>query len=199
MAVGRPRAFDRDEALDKALDVFWRQGYETSSIAELCHAMGINPPSLYAAFGNKESLFRQTLDRYVAKVSVDIQAALAQPTARKAVEALMMKKVECLTDPTRPSACMLVSGALGCAEATDCVREELTKFAEHTLRERFEKAHADGDLPKDSDPAALARYVAVVGHGLVIQAAAGATREQLLQVVEMTMKSFPEERVPASS
>ena len=191
MAVGRPRLFDRDEALDKALDVFWRQGYEATSIAELCHAMGVNPPSLYAAFGNKEALFRQALERYVEKVSVYIHEALAQPTARAAVEKLFLTKVDHLTDPTQPSACLLITGAFGCSEATSCVREELSKFAEHTLRERFERGIADGDLPKDTDPAALARYIATVGNGMVVQAAAGATREHLLQVVAMTMKTFP--------
>jgi AcrR family transcriptional regulator len=191
MAVGRPRAFDRETALDCALEVFWRQGYEGTSVAELTKAMGINPPSLYAAFGNKEDLFRQTLDRYVERVGVYVREALAEPTARAAVEKLLLTKVENLTDPDKPSACMLVSGALGCAEATECVREELSKLAEHTLRERFDKAIADGDLPKESDPVALARYIATVGHGLVVQAAAGASREDLMQVVEMTMRSFP--------
>jgi AcrR family transcriptional regulator len=191
MAVGRPRLFDREEALDKALEVFWRQGYESTSIAELCHAMGVNPPSLYATFGNKEALFRQTLDRYVENVSVYVRDAMAEPTARAAVEKLFLTKVDFLTDPSKPNACMLVSGALGCAEATECVREQLSEIAEHTLRERLEKGIADGDLPKDTDPAALARYIATIGHGMVIQAAAGATRKDLMQIVDMTMKAFP--------
>jgi AcrR family transcriptional regulator len=199
MAVGRPRSFDRDEALDKALEVFWRQGYEPTSIAELCHAMGINPPSLYAAFGNKEALFRQALDRYVEKVSVYICEAMAQPTARAAVEKLLLVKAEKLTEPGRPGACMLVSGALGCAEATQCARDQLSELGEHALRERFQRGIADGDLPKDADPAALARYIATVGHGMVIQAAAGATREQLLDVVDMTLKTFPGETVATAA
>ena len=191
MAVGRPRAFDCVTALDQALAVFWRQGYEGTSITDLTKAMGINPPSLYAAFGNKEELFRRALDRYIETVSGYVNEAMAEPTARKAIEKLLLTKVQCLSDPNTPNACMLVSGALGCAEATECVREKLSKFAEQTYRARFEKGITDGDLPRDTDPVAMANYIAAVGHGMVIQAATGATREQLLQVVAMTLKTFP--------
>jgi AcrR family transcriptional regulator len=194
MAVGRPRAFDRDAALDRALEVFWRQGYEGTSVAELTKAMGINPPSLYAAFGNKEGLFREALDRYVEKGAAHVLEAMKQATARAAVEALMRGSVERLTDPKKPNTCMLVSSALSCSEASVDIRDELSSRRagmETTLRERLQKARTDGDLPDDTDPAALARYVATICHGLSVQAAGGATRKDLMQVVDMTLRSFP--------
>jgi AcrR family transcriptional regulator len=194
MAVGRPRAFDRDEALDKALEVFWRQGYEASSIADLTRAMGINPPSLYAAFGNKESLFRQALDRYVETRGVYLREAMARPTARAAVETLMREGIARATDPDHPYPCMLVTGALACSEAAADVREEVAKrrgMLENTLRERFERGRAEGDLPDTADPAALASYVATICHGMSVQVAGGATREQLHQVVDLVLKAFP--------
>jgi AcrR family transcriptional regulator len=194
MTVGRPRAFDRETALDKALEVFWRQGYEGSSIVELTKAMGINPPSLYAAFGNKEDLFWQALERYVEQSSVHVRAAMAEPTARAAVETLLRGGAERLTDPKMPNACMLVSGALSCSEAADDVREELAKRRaglEHTLCDRFQQARAEGDLPDDADPAALARYIATVSQGMSVQATGGASRKDLMQVVDMTLRAFP--------
>jgi AcrR family transcriptional regulator len=193
MTVGRPRAFDRETALDQALQIFWRQGYEGASVADLTRAMGINPPSLYAAFGNKEGLFREALDRYVEKGWVRIREAMAQPTARAAVEKLMHGGIEILTDPKNPSACMLVAGALSCSEAAEDIREELAARRaglEDALRDRFVKARADGDLPDDVDVVALARYVATVCHGMSVQAAGGATRKDLMQVVDMTLRAF---------
>ncbi|HTI86589.1 MAG TPA: TetR/AcrR family transcriptional regulator [Alphaproteobacteria bacterium] len=194
MAVGRPRAFDREEALDKALEVFWRQGYEATSIAELTKAMGINPPSLYAAFGNKEALFRQALDRYVEKGSVRIREAMAQPTARAAVEKLLRDGADRLTDPTCPHSCMLVTGALACSEEAEEVRDEVASrraMLETALRERFERARAEGDLSDNTDPASLARYVATIAHGMSVQVAGGATRKDLLDIVEVALKAFP--------
>jgi AcrR family transcriptional regulator len=194
MAAGRPRAFDRETALDRALEVFWRQGYEGASVAELTKTMGINPPSLYAAFGNKEGLFRQALDRYVEKGSVYLREAMAEPTARAAVERLLRDGAERLTDPCTPNGCMLVSGALSCSEAADDVREELASRragVEMALRERFVRARTEGDLPDDADPAALARYIATVSQGMSVQAAGGASLKDLMQVVDMTLRAFP--------
>jgi AcrR family transcriptional regulator len=194
MAAGRPRAFDRDEVLDKALEVFWRQGYEASSIADLTKAMGINPPSLYAAFGNKESLFRQALDRYVEKGWVRVREALAEPTARAAIDKLLRGGAERITDPTCPHSCMLVTGALACSEEADEVRDEVAKrraMLEDAVRERLQRARAEGDLPDSADPAALARYVTTIAHGMSVQAAGGATRKDLMQVVDTALTAFP--------
>src|SRR5438046_5943942 len=112
--VGRPRAFDADEALDQALTVFWRKGYEGASLPDLTRAMGINRPSLYAAFGNKEALFRKVLDRYAEGSAACVREALAEPTARSVVEQLLTSAAELFTDPRNPRGCLAVQGALAC-------------------------------------------------------------------------------------
>src|SRR5262245_17109150 len=125
VAMGRPREFDMEKALDKALDVFWRNGYEGASIADLTAAMGINPPSLYAAFGNKEGLFRKALDRYVEQRTKFWNQALAEPTARGMVEYLLRKGADFLTEECNPHGCMIVRSALSCSEAEDGIKREL--------------------------------------------------------------------------
>src|SRR3954466_9316356 len=124
MAVGRPRAFDKEKALDHALQLFLRKGYEGASLAELTEAMGINPPSLYAAFGNKEGLFRLALDRYTDSFSGMADAAMAEPTAREATESLLRATIDSQTRGGQPG-CLLVHGALACAESSDPIKREL--------------------------------------------------------------------------
>jgi AcrR family transcriptional regulator len=155
--------------------------------------MGINRPSLYAAFGNKEALFRKALDRYIEKTGVFIREALAEPTARAAVERLL-KDVLCKSAPGRIRGCLLVQGALACGDAADSIRKELARrrgAGESALRERFERAVAEGDLPRNSDPAALAKYIATFQHGLAVQSAGGADREELLAAVDIALRAWP--------
>lgn len=193
--LGRPREFDVDEALNKALMAFWRRGFEGTSLTDLTEAMGISRPSLYAAFGNKEELYRRALDRYAETGPWSIQrSALAEPTARAVVEALLRKAATSLTDPNHPAGCMAVNGALSCGEASDAIRQELCErhsAGEKELQARFEQATSDGDLRADANPAALARYVSTLLQGMAVQAAGGATREELLGVAEMALKSWP--------
>ncbi|WP_414463858.1 TetR/AcrR family transcriptional regulator [Hyphomicrobium sp. DY-1] len=192
---GRPREFDVEKALDKALHVFWQHGYEGASLSDLTEAMGISRPSLYAAFGNKEELFRRALDRYAEKGPGAVQSeALAEPTSRKVVEHLLHSVVMSLTDPCNPAGCLAVQGALTCSSAAESIKQELCKRrseAEENLRCRFEKAKAEGDLGADSDPAALARYVSTVTQGMSVQASGGASRNELLAVAEMALKAWP--------
>src|SRR3954465_5697301 len=117
MPRGRPRDFDVDEALDRALEVFWRRGYEGGSRPDLTQAMGINRRSLYAAFGNKEALFRKALDRYVEGPASYMRAALEEPTARAPVERLLRETADRLADPRHPGGCLIVQGALACGDA----------------------------------------------------------------------------------
>ncbi|MEI9901312.1 MAG: TetR/AcrR family transcriptional regulator [Hyphomicrobium sp.] len=192
---GRPREFDRDEALDKALHAFWKRGYEGTSLAELTEAMGINRPSLYAAFGSKEELFRLALDSYAENGPGFMQReALSEPTAIAVVKRLLKSHAESLTDPEHPPGCLVVQGALICGEAADSVKNELIArraAGEAELRQRLERAKAEGDLAPDSNPAALARYIATVEQGMAVQAASGATREDLIAVAEMALKAWP--------
>jgi AcrR family transcriptional regulator len=197
VAIGRPREFDVETALDQALLVFWEKGYEGASLPELTAAMGINRPSLYAAFGSKEELFRRALERYEEGPAAYFKAALEAPTAREAVEKLFTGGIEALTDRHNPRGCFAVQGALACGDAAASVREALTerrRAAEGAIRKRFRRARDEGDLPKSADPAALAQYVATVLRGMAVQATGGATRRELRQVAQLAMKAWPTDR-----
>jgi AcrR family transcriptional regulator len=188
---GRPREFDVEKALDRALKVFWRKGYEGASLPELTRAMGINRPSLYAAFGNKEALFRKVLDRYAEGPAAYVREALNEPTARAVAERMLVGAVDLLTGPRSPRGCLLVHGALACGEAAESIRRELASrraAGEAAIRQRFERAAAEGDLPTDVCPADLARYVVTVRQGMAVQAAGGAGREELRRVAEMALR-----------
>ncbi len=188
------RAFDIDEALERALQVFWRKGYEGASLSDLMDAMGINRPSLYAAFGNKEDLFRKALGRYLAGPVAYIGEAIGQPTARQVVEQLLLKSADFLTNPKNPRGCLAVHGALSCSSDAATIREELNKVRrayENAMRRRFKKAKSKGDLPATSNPADLARYVATILQGMAVQAVGGATRKDLRRIVELVLRSWP--------
>jgi AcrR family transcriptional regulator len=194
MPSGRTRQFDADEALDQALDVFWKRGYAGASLPELTRAMGINRPSLYAAFGNKEQLFRKALDRYQTGPNSFLTEALRQPTARAVVEAVFSGFVRMQRDRDNPRGCLIVSGALACGAEAEAVRRELAQLrqaAVTALRERFQRAVREGDLPAGTDCATLARYVATVLNGLAVQAASGATEKELRRVSAMAMRAWP--------
>lgn len=194
MAMGRPREFDVDEALESAMKVFWRKGYEGASLLDLTRAMGINRPSLYAAFGNKEALFRKAVDRYLEGPSAHVVEALREPAARGVVERLLYGSIDLITDPKNPRGCFMVQGALACGDSADCMRRELAKHraeAEAAVCERLERALAEGDLPPDAVPADLARYVAVVVHGMAVQAAGGVGRDELRKVAEIALRAWP--------
>jgi AcrR family transcriptional regulator len=184
-----------EEALDRALRVFWRKGYEGASLAELTEAMGINRPSLYAAFGNKEGLFRKALDRYYEGPAAYVGEALNAPTARAVAERLLRGTIDGLTGPHNPHGCLVVQGALACSEAAESIRRELAArraAGESAVRQRFERALAEGDLPADTDPADLAGYLVTVIRGMAVQAASGATRKELRRVAEMALRAWPE-------
>jgi AcrR family transcriptional regulator len=193
-SVGRPRGFDVDEALEKAMKVFWQKGYEGASLTELTEAMGINRPSLYAAFGNKEDLFRKALDRYGEGPASYVGRSLEQPTARKVIESLLHSSVDLLSDPRNPRGCLAVQSALSCGDDNDCARREVRNRrlkAQDRICERFERAQSDGDLPRNIDPGDLARYVAMLMHGLSVQASNGAKRDEMRRAVAFALKSLP--------
>src|SRR5260370_25199629 len=124
--IGRPRSFDTDAALDRALQVFWRKGYEGATLSDLTKAVGVNRPSLYAAFGGKEALFRKALDRYLNGPAPYTQEALKEPTARAVIERLLRGAAHLHAPPRNPGRCLMVQGALACSEAADSIRQELT-------------------------------------------------------------------------
>ncbi len=192
MAAGRPRSFDADTALEAALRVFWKKGYEGASLPDLTAAMGINRPSLYAAFGNKEELFRKALERYAARACGYVTEALARPTAHE-VAVAFLRGVAAAQTNGGPKGCLMVQGALTCSDAAEPIRQELAerrKATEGRLRERFERAAAEGDLPVGQDPAVLARYLTTVSQGMAVQASGGATCDQLMTVADVALAAW---------
>ncbi|MEH0986027.1 TetR/AcrR family transcriptional regulator [Micromonospora sp. CPCC 205556] len=190
---GRPRAFDDEQALDRAMEVFWRHGYEGASLAELTAAMGINKPSLYAAYGNKEELFRKAVGRYAETEMAYARDALDQPTAYEVVAAFLRANVAALTRLDRPAGCLSIQGGTACGTDNTNVAEFLAASrlaGERQLADRFVRAVEEGDLPEGSDPEALARFVMVVSEGHAIHAAAGVSRAQLEQSAEIALHAF---------
>jgi AcrR family transcriptional regulator len=194
VAMGRPRAFDRDKALDQALHVFWEKGYEGTSIADLTGAMRINPPSLYAAFGNKEALFREALDRYENLRDRIMEQAFAAPTAREAMTRLLEGTADRLSDKDKPKGCLMVQGALCGSNECESVKRDLAarrSGGEVMIRERLKRAKREGDLPDDADPAGLARFVSTILQGMSVQASGGATRKELRAIADMALRAWP--------
>lgn len=192
--IGRPREFDTEKALERAMKLFWRQGYEGTSLAELTHALGITRPSLYAAFGSKEALFLKALDLYEARAGYR-QAALTAPTASAYARALLEGAADLHGDAKNPPGCLGVQGALACGPQTDVIRKELIrrrKVGETIIRNRLKRAKAKGDLPPDADPADLARYLSIVIYGITVQAAGGATRTELRRATEIALQNWPQ-------
>jgi AcrR family transcriptional regulator len=194
MPGGRPRTFDLDVALDRALEVFWRQGYEGTALSDLTAAMGINRPSLYAAFGNKEELFGKVLDRYVSGPAAFAAAALDAPRARDVVERLVYGAIDLTTGPRTPLGCLNVRCAQACGPEAEPVRQEVVSRRmadEAALRRRLERAQSDGDLPADCDPGDLARFVTTITDGIAVQAASGRDRDELRRVAETALRAWP--------
>ena len=192
--AGRPRTFDAEQALDNAMKVFWEKGYEGSSLPDLTEAMGMNRPSLYAVFGNKQQLFQRALARYNATRMRFFDAALTQPNARAVVESLLSHYALAQTEPEQPHGCLSVNAGLACGDEALPMRDEAAACRhdnETRLHQRLARAREEGDLPSDVCPEQLARYVMTVAQGMAVQAAAGASREQLGQVVAMLLRGWP--------
>jgi AcrR family transcriptional regulator len=185
---GRPRSFDRAHALRQAMEVFWRRGYEGASITDLTTAMGINSPSLYAAFGCKEALFREAVSYYNETEGVGAAKALRElPTAKEAISGFLRQNVIAYTDADKPSGCMIVLTATTYTEQSQAVHAHLADWriaTEHDFRERIERGIADGDVPANADAATIAAFYSAVNQGMAIQARDGADRSKLSAVAE---------------
>jgi AcrR family transcriptional regulator len=197
--MGRHREFDLDKALDSMVCVFWRKGYEGASYADLTEAAGVERPGLYSAFGNKEALFRKALQRYYERYLDYFPAALQLPTSREVVAHILYQGVDLHTRYADRPGCLGVNGVLAGSDDAEPVRQALIDAradAEARLRQRLEKAQAEGDLPKMAKPAALAAFVLAVGHGLAVQAKAGFSRDVLQSVAEQALSTWPEPALP---
>lgn len=195
---GRPRQFDRDAALGTAMALFWRHGYDATSIAALTDAMSITAPSLYAAFGSKEQLFYEAVDRYAQTHGMELYAPLARPgAARDAIHALLRGAAAQFSTRGHPSGCFLLSGAshsVDCAYIDDTLKER-RRERQAALQARIQQGVDGGELPAQADAAALARFFNTVLQGMSMQARDGATRAALESVAETAMLAWPQKRV----
>jgi AcrR family transcriptional regulator len=191
---GRPRTFDRAHALERAMEVFWAHGYEGTSMSELTAAMEINSPSLYAAFGCKEELFREAVAHYNETLGATAATELRdRPTAREAISAVLRHHAVVFCDPGTPRGCMIVLAATTCTDRTRSVHDHLAKWrlaTEEDFRARVERGIADGDVPADADAATIAAFYNTVNHGMAIQARDGADQTKLSAIAEAAIAAW---------
>jgi AcrR family transcriptional regulator len=187
---GRPRGFNLEDGLDRAVEVFWRQGFEGASLSDLTGAMGINRPSLYAAYGDKAALFRRAVARYAETDMEYARVALNRATAVDVARSFLQDNVDAVTRTDRPLGCLTIQGGTACRPENAAVAESLASSrlqGESALAERFDRAVAEGDLRADTDTAALARFVMTVSEGQAVHAAAGVPAEQLHASAEIAV------------
>jgi len=192
---GRPRSFDREAALERAMLLFWEHGYEATSLSQLTSAMGISPPSLYAAFGDKQALFLETVDRYIARGGADTQSLMGDTrTAREAVARFLEISAQRLTNPHFPRGCMVVLAAVSCSEEAAPVQHKLAACRaawEKALKQRIEQGIESGDVPEGTSAAALASFYMAVVQGMSLHAKDGAPRKRLQEIAETALHAWP--------
>jgi AcrR family transcriptional regulator len=196
---GRPREFDRDQALDRALDVFWSKGFEAATLSDLTKAMGINPPSLYATFGDKEGLFIEAVRRYYINVHEQCSGC-PDAGAREHVEGFLTELAKMFTDAGHPRGCLAVMAMTTALESSPRMQAFLAEkraASKATMRARIQKGIDNGELPADTDATALTNLYSAVIAGMSLQAREGATRKALLAMVDAAMRAWPEK--PATS
>jgi TetR/AcrR family transcriptional regulator, copper-responsive repressor len=193
-ARGRPRSFDRDAALEAAMGVFWQKGYEAASISDLTGAMGINPPSLYAAFGDKERLFLAAVERYLEERRRSCPYA-EEPTARESMERLLTYMAHELTEPCHPRGCLMMMAAATTGSASEVVHKALAherSWGRERIRNRIKRGIEEGDVPRGTDAGALADFYVTIITGMGMQARDGASRKSLLATVGRALQLFPQ-------
>lgn len=192
--MGRHREFDVEKVLDSALCLFWRKGYEGTSYADLTEAAGIERPALYAAFGNKEALFRKALDRYSERYLDYLPVALKLPTSREVAAHILYKAIELNTRFPDHTGCLGINGAMAGSDETEPVRQALIDFraaGQADIQERFERAKAEGDLPETASPETLTAFILAMTHGMAVQAKAGFSREMLNAIADQALSTWP--------
>lgn len=194
---GRPRTFDIDLALERAVEVFWKHGFQDASMHELTEAMGLSKPSLYAAFGDKEALYLKTLERYV-QLLIERHAAQLDGEAdgRRAVEGFLRSLAQMLADPTLPGGCFIINGTADCGGSTipasvELALREALQGSEMMLLERLRRAQREGDLGPEAQPAALAALFGSLIAGLAVLAKSGVRVAKLHTVIDAAMAVWP--------
>jgi len=191
---GRPRSFDRTQALSRAMELFWDRGYDATSLADLTAAMGIASPSLYAAFGSKEALFREAIELYEATEGAELWAPVAAaPTAHAAAERFLMGTARIFSRPNKPCGCLVVLSALHVGDTSPTVRHELVRRRAKPvsdLAECFARGIATGEVPPDAPLHAIAAYFVTVQQGMSIQARDGATQADLEVIARAALAAW---------
>jgi AcrR family transcriptional regulator len=194
---GRPREFDRDEALERAMRLFWANGYQATSINDLTEAMRVTPPALYGAFGDKKRLFLEAVERYERGPGCFAQKALEdEPTAELAMRRLLLGAVKTFADPGNPRGCLVVLGATNCAAESIDVSEALAerrRMAERAVRARIAAGKKAGELAVGTDVDALAGMVTATLYGLAVKARDGAPASRLRKIVDQLMTMWPKQ------
>jgi TetR/AcrR family transcriptional regulator, copper-responsive repressor len=191
-AAGRPREFDRDEALHVAMKLFCKHGYEGVSIADLTAAMNISPPSLYAAFGGKEALFREALALYQRRP--DLPQFAAKGTIREQIKELLYDTVRAATDPDYPAGCIVSAGMLACRPEHEELANSIADIRSarcDMIAGHLQEAVASGELPPEADTKAIGRYIMALAQGIAIQAHDGATAGELFALVDVALQRWP--------
>lgn len=191
--MARRREFDIDKALKAVMHLFWEKGYEGTSYNDLSIATGLVRPSLYAAFGNKEELFLKAIEHYSKEEACFFSKALEQSTIRAVLEDFLSNSIKMVTQEGKPQGCLGINGALACSDESLPLQKELNKRrldALNLFEQRFNKAQLDGDLPKNINTTALSYLVMSIAQGAAVHAKAGASREQLLEMMEIHLQMF---------
>ena len=197
-SAGRPRAFDREQALAIALDLFWRHGFDGTSLPRLTTAMGISPPSLYAAFGSKEALYRESVKLYLTRYSKVLNYLFDESiSAREAVEQGLLATVKLLSEPGHAHGCMISSAELQTSPGNESLAAEIAGYrhaAKQAVYTRLEAARKAGELPGKTDTAALAAFFAMVTQGMSVQALDGTDAATLKRLVKLAMQAWPKQQ-----
>lgn len=190
---GRPRSFDREQVLEQAMHVFWAKGFAGASMSDLTAAMGIASPSLYAAFGSKEGLYREAIDHYVALYSPSFWGVMDLPTAREAVEALLRTAARVFSADGSPNGCMVMQTAAESGDLSPELTDSLCQMRDsnaETLARRVQRGVEDGDVAPGTDVRAVADFYATVHKGLSLSARGGAGADELNSVVTSAMAAW---------
>lgn len=193
-ARGRPRNFDRDQALHRAMEVFWARGYDGATLEELQTAMGgITPPSFYAAFGSKDQLFCEAVDLYRKTVGERTLCALETPTAREGIAGLLRSATEQFCSGDGPRGCLIVLGAINCTRINKDAQDHLHAIRQQgpeIIRQRLARGVADGDVPNGAPLADMASFYTTILQGLAVRARDGASHQTLLAAVDAAMAAW---------
>lgn len=189
---GRPMAFDKGNALQNAMMLFWEKGYEGASLAELLSVMGINnKPSLYRTFGNKQKLFELALEQYLQGPVSFIQQALSQPRIEQVLKLFFDSAAKALTENQHVKGCMVIQGALSCSDEAIEIKTLLSEkrhLYEHAIEQRLQKAVMEGELKAETDCKTLAKFISTLHQGMSVQATTGATEQELKALGKLALE-----------